>query len=615
MILKAVSAVKAVDVLKKYYGYEAFRPGQAAIVQALLNNRDVMCVMPTGAGKSVCYQIPALMSKGLSIVISPLISLMKDQVTALNEAGIPAAYLNSSLTLEQYRKVLQNLRRYRYKLIYVAPERLLVPAFLECCQALEIALIAVDEAHCVSQWGQDFRPHYLKIVDFIASLPKRPVIGAFTATATAEVKEDIINILRLNEPFCLTTGFDRTNLFFSVEKPQNKLKRVIQLVNKYRHQSGIIYCATRKNVEEVTEALNKAGFSATKYHAGLSDRQRRKNQDDFVFDRCQVMAATNAFGMGIDKSNVSYVIHFNMPKSIEAYYQEAGRAGRDGSPADCILLYSGQDVRLQQFLILNAEPNPDLEPDQQEAIRQKDMERLKYMTFYATAESCLRAMILRYFGEQAEDYCGHCSNCLAHYQTKQITREARLIVFCVKETGQRFGEVMIADILKGSKNEKLKKWQLDSHPAYGLLKAYTVKNIRQMLQALIHQGYLAKSNDEYPVVILTDKSQSVMQENTDIKMKMLLDQAPERELPAANRTYAGEMDETLFQKLKQVRMQFARAEHVPAYIIFSDATLKDMARIKPRTPDQFLSVSGVGEVKKQKYGKAFIEAIQTYLQK
>ena len=385
-------------ILKEYFGYSDFREGQEDIVDCLLSGRDALCIMPTGAGKSICYQVPALAFEGITVVISPLISLMKDQVTALVQSGISAAYINSSLSESQYTKVFQNAEREKYKIIYVAPERLTTTEFMNLCEKINVSMVAVDEAHCVSQWGQDFRPSYLKISEFINMLKVRPVVSAFTATATKEVKNDILKLLELDNPLVVTTGFDRPNLFFSVIRPKAKSAILLELIKERKDKSGIVYCATRKAVEEVCVLLNDNGFSATRYHAGLSETERKENQEDFLYDRSQIMVATNAFGMGIDKSNVSFVIHYNMPKNIESYYQEAGRAGRDGEEADCILLYSSQDVHTNQFLIEKSDANPELSEEEQNAVRQKDMERLKYMTYYCTTSDCLRGFILKYFG-------------------------------------------------------------------------------------------------------------------------------------------------------------------------------------------------------------------------
>lgn len=428
------------SVLKEYFGHDSFREGQGRITDSLLGGRDVLGIMPTGAGKSICYQVPALMFDGITIVVSPLISLMKDQVSALVQSGVAAAYINSSLTHAQYLKVLQNTESGKYKIIYVAPERLCAPAFLEICRNLNISMVAVDEAHCVSQWGQDFRPSYLKIPDFIDALNSRPVVGAFTATATGAVRDDIKTLLRLVSPLVVTTGFDRPNLFFSVMQPKNKSIELMKLIKERKNESGIVYCSTRKAVEEVCELLQKNGFAATRYHAGLDENERRRNQDDFVYDRAAIMVATNAFGMGIDKSNVSFVIHYNMPKNMESYYQEAGRAGRDGRSADCILLYSAKDVRTNQFLINNSEPNPDLTEDEQEEVRRRDRERLKQMTFYCTTHKCLRKFILEYFGDKGPERCEKCSNCLSNHENTDITVDAQKIMSCVARTGQRYGK-------------------------------------------------------------------------------------------------------------------------------------------------------------------------------
>ena len=416
------------EVLKQYFGHSAFRDGQEQVIDAILDGRDVLCVMPTGAGKSLCYQVPALMSPGVTLVISPLISLMKDQVESLTQSGVPAAFVNSTLTAAQYGQVLWGIRNGVYKLIYVAPERLTAPDFPEVCQALEISNLIVDEAHCVSQWGQNFRPSYLKIAEFAKGLSRRPTVGAFTATATGRVKADMEALLELRNPLCVTTGFDRPNLYFGVEKPKSKQDRLLGLIRSHAGRSGIVYAATRKNVEELCEVLRQNGISATRYHAGLSDSERRQNQDDFIYGRVDVIVATNAFGMGIDKSDVSYVIHYNMPKDIESYYQEAGRAGRDGERAECILLYSPQDVMTNRFLIARSEDNPELTEQERQTLRERDLERLRQMTFYCTTGECLRRSILRYFGENCPSACGNCSNCLADSEMADVTVDAQKIL-------------------------------------------------------------------------------------------------------------------------------------------------------------------------------------------
>ena len=410
------------QVLKKYFGYDSFREGQEKLIDGLLTGQDVFGIMPTGAGKSLCYQIPALMFQGITLVISPLISLMKDQVAALNQAGVYAAYLNSSLTQGQYFKALDFARKGKYKIIYVAPERLLTESFLDFAIHADISFISVDEVHCVSQWGQDFRPSYLKIVEFIDRLPRRPVVGAFTATATQPVREDVTRILQLRNPRIVTTGFDRSNLYFEVRTAKDKMEQVLRLLQEHEGESGIIYCITRKLVEEVYENLKARGIAVTKYHAGLSDEERRTNQDDFIYDRCSLMVATNAFGMGIDKPDVRFVIHYNMPKNMESYYQEAGRAGRDGEPSSCILLYSGQDVRTNQFFIENNRENEELSETELEEVIAKDRERLKKMTYYCYTKDCLREYMLGYFGEPAKGYCGKCSNCQQKYDELDESR-------------------------------------------------------------------------------------------------------------------------------------------------------------------------------------------------
>jgi ATP-dependent DNA helicase RecQ len=476
-------------LLKKYFGYDDFKNGQSEIIKQILDGRDVLAIMPTGAGKSICYQIPALVLDGVTIVISPLISQMKDQVTALSQAGISSAYINSTLTSDQYREVFRHAKSGAYKIIYVAPERLLVSEFVSLCQNIIISLIAVDEAHCVSQWGQDFRPSYLKITEFINKLPYRPALGAFTATATKEVKEDIKKILKLKNPFCMTTGFDRKNLFFGVRHPEIKHDELLRILHEHEGKSGIIYCSTRKYVESVCEALNEEGFSATRYHAGLSDEERQKNQDDFTYDRRQIIVATNAFGMGIDKSNVSYVIHYNMPKNIESYYQEAGRAGRDGEEADCILLFSEGDVRTNLFFIEKSDDNSDLDPKTRELVKIKDRERLKQMINYCKTSECLRAFILFYFGENSSSSCGNCSNCLTEFEEADITAEARKIMSCVARTGQRFGTKIIMDVLRGSRNDKILHMGLVNQSTYGIMSDFNEKKLRTLIDYLLSGRY------------------------------------------------------------------------------------------------------------------------------
>ena len=623
-------------VLKQYFGHVTFRQGQEELIQHILNGRDAFGIMPTGAGKSICYQVPALMLDGITLVVSPLISLMKDQVNALVQSGVQAAYLNSSLTVGQYAKVLSLAAQGAYKILYVAPERLLVEAFVQFALQTRIAMVTVDEAHCVSQWGQDFRPSYLKILEFVDRLSYRPVISAFTATATMEVREDVIRMLRLQDPYVVTTGFDRKNLSFSVQTPGSRMPALLEILRGHKGKSGIVYCATRKTVESVCAELNRKGMDATMYHAGLDNDVRHQNQDDFLFDRRTVMVATNAFGMGIDKSNVSYVVHYNMPKNLESYYQEAGRAGRDGEPADCILLYGAQDVRTNQFLIeANRDTEGGLTPQMQQAVIRKDMDRLKAMTFYCATTDCLRAYILRYFGEASANFCGNCSNCNTHFDTVDITVEAQKILSCVVRIAQRnrsFGKGMIVDILRGTDNDRTRQSGLMDLPTFGLLSELPVHRIRTLLDFLVHNGYLSLTAGEYPVVQHTELSGEVLRGKKPLEMKLPREAKPVREKEMSDKrgvkrlrgsgfarkgdASAGDVSadgEDLFTHLKELRKQFAVKAGVPAYVVFTDAALQDMVRKQPLTVEAFLDVSGVGKAKADKYGVAFTEAIADFM--
>ena len=586
---------------------DSFRDGQEQIVDALLDGRDALCIMPTGAGKSMCYQIPALLFDGMTIVVSPLISLMKDQVGSLVQSGVPAAYINSSLSYPQFLRVLSNVEHGKYKIIYVAPERLLTDGFLDTCKKIKISMVAVDEAHCVSQWGQDFRPSYLKIISFVESLANRPIVGAFTATATNDVKEDIKKILRLENPFEITTGFDRPNLFFGVIKSSSKDEKLIDLIRERGDRSGIVYCATRKNVESVCELLCDNGFSAARYHAGLDEYERRKNQEDFVFDRKNIMVATNAFGMGIDKSNVTYVIHYNMPKNIESYYQEAGRAGRDGGEADCILLYSPKDVRLNRFMIENSEGNDELTIEENEQIRERDFERLKYMTFYSTTNDCLRGFILRYFGGEKKAYCGKCSNCLSVHKLVDVTIDAQKIMSCIARTGQRYGKTVICDVLKGSKSEKILKAELNNQSTYGIMKEVTARHIFGTIDFLAEKEYISSDN-ETELLKLLPKSRDVLFGRERLVMKKV------ENSEKVVKTHRPEVpvNSDLLDALKALRKGIASKKSVPAYVIFTDATLIDMCKKCPETPDEMLEVSGVGRTKLEKFGKQFLEEIAKF---
>ncbi|MEG2459712.1 MAG: DNA helicase RecQ [Clostridia bacterium] len=595
------------EILKKYFGHTEFRYGQEEIIDCLLSKRDTLCVMPTGAGKSACYQIPALMLDGITLVVSPLVSLMKDQVTSLTQAGIDAAYINSSLSTSQYYKVLENAKKSKYKLIYIAPERLVTQDFIDICSVVNVSMVAVDEAHCVSHWGQDFRPTYLRIVEFINKLAYRPVIGAFTATATKEVEEDISCILQLQDPLTIVTGFDRKNLSFEVRKPKDKDAQLINILKEEKDNCGIIYCATRKNVETVCETLCKAGFLATRYHAGLKDEERKQNQEDFIFDKKQIIVATNAFGMGIDKSNVSFVIHYNMPKSMEGYYQEAGRAGRDGERARCIILYSQADVRTNAYIIDNSEINTELDLDMQEAVREKERERLKKITYYCTTTDCLRAYILKYFGEITKDYCGNCSNCNTSFKIEDITINAQKILSCIAKNNSRFGIKMIVDILRGSKNERLLRLKLDDQSTYGIMSDISEKKVRSILNFLLLEKYIATSNSEYPVLCVTSLAKNILKNGEKLSMKALVTE--EVKVSVDNKYISQDIDLNLLGKLKELRKEIATKQRVPAYIIFTDAALKDMCLKKPKTLVEFLDIAGVGKTKQEKYGEAFLAAI------
>lgn len=610
--------MEKLKALKEYFGYTSFRTGQEELIDNILNRRDTLGIMPTGAGKSICFQLPALMFDGITIVISPLISLMKDQVHSLTQSGISAAFINSSLSYSQYVKVLQNAEDSLYKIIYVAPERLVTEEFVSFTHRVNISMVTVDESHCISQWGQDFRPSYLKIAQFIESFENRPVVTAFTATATPQVRDDIIEKLELKEPYILTTGFDRKNLYFSVRKPEVKYSELKKYISSNSLNYGIVYCSTRKTVDEVYSNLLDEGFNALRYHAGLSDRERKENQEAFIYDRCNVMVATNAFGMGIDKSNVSYVIHYNMPKNIESYYQEAGRAGRDGELADCILFYSGQDVIINQYLIDRTPGSEELDEKTNAAVKEKDRELLKAMTFYCHTKDCLREYILNYFGEKTSNYCGNCSSCEANFEEADVTVEAQKVMSCVKRCGERFGVKMIVDVLRGSKNQKVLSAKLDKVTTYGLMTGMPEDKVRDIINTLVLRGYIEITNNEYPVLKLLPKASEVLFQGVRLNMKVLKqyrDRDKEMEEPKqlkASKVKHPEAGGELFEKLRALRNRFAASQRVPAYIVFADAALRDMCRQLPTTAAEFLKVSGVGKAKLEKYGEEFIMEIRAW---
>lgn len=610
--------MNAHDTLKHYFGYDSFREGQKKIIDSIMAGRDVLAIMPTGAGKSICYQVPALMLSGITIVVSPLISLMQDQVKALNEAGIHAAYINSSLTEGQINKALSLAAGGRYKIIYVAPERLETYGFLEFSRQADISMVTVDEAHCISQWGQDFRPSYLKIVDFVDGLDKRPIVSTFTATATEEVKNDILCILKLNNPDVTVTGFDRENLYYSVEHVHKKDDFVVDYVEKHPNDSGIIYCSTRKNVDKVFEILFKKGVAVTKYHAGLDTGTRKDNQDDFIYDRTPVIVATNAFGMGIDKSNVRYVIHYNMPQSMENYYQEAGRAGRDGENSQCILLFSAQDIMINKFLLDNKDFS-GLDEEDAILVRQHDMQRLKAMEGYCRTTGCLRNYILNYFGEKVGKPCDNCGNCHREYTQTDMTMQARKVVECVKEMRGRYGLVIVVGTLMGADRARLKEIGADNYKSYGALDDCNEATIRSLISQLIEEGYLCQTDDRYSVLKLGDIS-ALESEDTHVVLRTYESKQPVRtdkpKKPARQKarstdalTAAGYK---LFEQLRKLRLEIAKEEAVPPYIIFSDKTLIDMCVKLPKNEYDMLNVSGVGENKFKKYGARFLEVINSF---
>lgn len=609
--------MNANETLKIYFGYDTFRDGQEDIINAILSGRDVLAIMPTGAGKSICYQVPALMMSGITIVISPLISLMQDQVKALNEAGVHAAYINSSLTENQINKALSLAAQGRYKIIYVAPERLTSYTFLDFACHAEISMVTVDEAHCISQWGQDFRPSYLKIVEFVARLPRRPIVSAFTATATEDVKNDIIHILRLEQPKVVVTGFDRENLYYSVERIRRKDDFVLDYIHNHPQESGIIYCATRKNVDKLFELLFKSGIAVTRYHAGLDNETRKKNQEDFIYDRAPIVVATNAFGMGIDKSNVRYVIHYNMPQSMENYYQEAGRAGRDGEAAQCILLFSEQDMVINRFL-LEQKDFSEMDIEDARLVMERDVWRLQVMERYCKTSECLRNYILSYFGEQPKHPCGHCGNCQKDYQEIDMTGEATWVLRSVEEAQGRYGIAIIAGVLMGANRARLKELGMTEYASYGALKNLSEARIRELINLMITEGYLYQTKAQYSVLRIGDIGPLL---NDDAQIILKVDRQetePEkksRSAKAMRKKVAGELTSQgseLFELLRKLRTEIASEEGVPPYIIFSDKTLIDMCVKLPENEEQFLDVSGVGAHKLEKYGDRFLRVIREF---
>lgn len=609
---KGMIEMTRTEILKNYFGYDSFRKGQEEIIDEILKGRDALGIMPTGAGKSLCFQVPAMAMEGITLVVSPLISLMQDQVKALMQSGIRAAYINSALTAKQIDMALYNAKQGMYKIIYVAPERLLTENFLDFALHTKIAMLTVDEAHCISQWGQDFRPSYGQIPAFIEKLPQRPVVSAFTATATEQVKLDIVRLLQLYYPLVLVSGFDRENLYFEVKESRDKIGDLLHFLEDKKDKSGIVYCATRKAVEGVSEKLMEEGFSARKYHGGMGQEERKENQEAFIFDTVKIMVATNAFGMGIDKSNVNFVVHYNMPKDMESYYQEAGRGGRDGSPAHCLMLYSGQDVVTNQFLI---ESSRDMRYENQEMekkLKNLAYKRLKEIDFYAKTNTCLRSYILQYFGDESAEFCGNCSNCNASFTQIDATEEARKIIDCVIQSRERFGKVMIIDILKGSKNKKLLDFGFQKLSCYGSSKESSTR-LRSILDALIYEGYLVQLNSQYATIQTGEKARDLLENRVKFEMKVALEREKKEERARISKDRGiPEGRETLFDDLRLLRAKFAGEQEVPAFVIFGDVTLLDMCQKLPQDDEAFLAISGVGQSKLEKYGREFTSLIRSY---
>ncbi len=591
------------EILKKYYGYDSFRPGQKELIEAILSGKDALGIMPTGGGKSICYQIPALLLEGVTIVISPLISLMKDQVDTLKEYGVQAELINSTLSTREFREIKANAKMGNYKLLYVAPERLETESFLDLIREIPISMVAVDEAHCVSQWGHDFRPSYRRISQIFCALPKRPIVTAFTATATPLVKKDIIQLLELDDPFKLTNSFDRPNLYFEVRKPENKLYETEKYLREHTGESGVIYCATRKGVDELYERLLRLGLPCTKYHAGLGEAQRNSNQDDFLYDRVSVMIATNAFGMGIDKPNVRFVLHYNMPKNMEGYYQEAGRAGRDGEEAQCILLFGTQDIMTNRYLIENANGLG----------RQVEYDKLNSMVDYCNTESCLRNYILEYFGQQKlEGDCQNCGSCSNDTEESDITVEAQKILSCVKRMKERFGSTQVADVLKGASTQRIKTLKFNELTTYGVMKDYPKETIKELISFLVAEGYLELVGTQYPILQLTEQSYHVLKGEKTISIKRVL--VKETSGVRKKMSINAITDLGLFERLREIRFNIAKEQHIQPFMVFPDTSLKEMSSRYPTTEVEFLEISGVGEHKCNKYGRAFIEAIKKYVE-
>lgn len=582
---------QATAVLRDYFGYDSFRTGQQNVIDNVLSGRDTLCVMPTGGGKSICYQVPALVMEGTVLVISPLISLMKDQVDALHEAGIAAAYINSSLSSEEYRNTMDRAERGEYRLLYVAPERLDSMSFTNRLRSIYVPMIAIDEAHCISQWGHDFRPSYRNISSIISIFEKKPTVLALTATATPGVREDICRQLDITQANTVMTGFERSNLTFSVIKGQDRDKFVKEYVKKNDGEAGIIYAATRKAVDSVHDTLRRSGVAVAKYHAGLSDVERQSEQDRFLMDEATVMIATNAFGMGIDKSNIRYVIHYQMPKNMESYYQEAGRAGRDGLDSDCTLLFSSQDVHTQRFLI---------DQSQDENRIPAELEKLQSMIDFCHTESCLQKFIITYFGEKDVADCGRCANCTDTRESSDVTEDVQKVLSCVIRMGQRFGKTMIAQVLTGSRNKKVIEFGFEKLTTYGLMSDSSVKEISEFIEFIISENCLSVENGQFPIIYVSERGKDVLTGKEKIYRKVSI----------VSKQITN--DDPLFEQLRTLRLKLAQEAGVPPFVVFSDKTLRDMSARQPVTEEEFLEVNGVGLAKLERYGEAFMNEIKSY---
>lgn len=579
------------DLLKQYFGYDKFRPGQKEIIQKVIDQENVLGIMPTGSGKSICYQLPSLLLDGLTVVVSPLISLMKDQVDAANQLGIPATFINSSLDGYETARRFQEIDRQQYRLLYIAPERFIMPDFIQAMNRWNVCMIAIDEAHCISQWGHDFRPSYLQMAKQLNQLPNRPVIVALTATATIQVAADIKRLLKIPDGNHIQTGFERENLRFQVVKDQKKEQYLVEYLKINKNQSGIIYAATRKEVDRIYHLLKKFGFSIGRYHGGLNENERTAMQEAFLYDRLQLIVATNAFGMGINKSNVRFVVHYQIPGSLEAYYQEAGRAGRDGLSSEAILLFAPQDTQVQKFFIQQSQ--------REEEQKQKEYEKLKAMTEYAYIESCLQQYILNYFGETSSP-CNRCGNCLDDREIVEVTTQAQMVLSCLKRMGENYGKQMLMKVLAGSKEQKLRALGFERLSTYGLMKNQSQKETMQLIEYLISNGYLLTVNGEYPILKVTERGIQVLKGQ----------EAVYRKEPKKVQQLSDEETDTLFEVLRELRTDLASEAGVPPYVVFSDSTLKEMSRIRPSSRLEMLQIKGVGQSKLDKYGEAFLSRIK-----